>query len=228
MEEGAKRRLVGAAVMVLLLVVFVPMLLEDDAQGPVPEGKLSIPERPGFDQGYDATLADGPGNDLPLGSDAQESQPLPQELPPPVLFDAPASAPPEAESEPAYEQRYELEPSRAEEPPPESEPPIVRQPAPASKPPPATKPVPEPAPIPPGVSAWVIQVASVQDPKRAKSLQGDLQEKGFPAFIEQAEVKQKLWHRIRVGPEADRKRAESIAASIKAQTGLNVQIQRYP
>ena len=228
MEEGAKRRLVGAAVMVLLLVVFVPMFLEEDTQGPVPEGELSIPARPGFDQGYDATVADGPREDVPLDADALESQPLPRELPPPVLFEAPASAQSEAESEPAYEQVFELEPSPAAESPPASEPPVARQPVPASKPSPAAKSAPGPAPIPPGVAAWVIQVASLQDPKRAKSLEGDLRAKGFPAFIEQAQVKQKLWHRIRVGPEADRKRAESIAASIKAQTGLSVQIQSYP
>lgn len=229
MEEGAKRRLVGAAVIVLLLVVFVPMLLEEDTRGPVPQGELSIPERPEFDRGYDASVADDPGKDVPSGSDSRESQPLPRELPPPVLFDAPASAPSEMESEPAYEQLFELEePSSADEPPPAAEAPIVRQPAPVPKPPPAAKPVPKPAPIPPGVSAWVIQVASLQDQTRAKALEGDLRDKGFPAFIEQAEVKQKLWHRIRVGPEADRKRAESIAASIKAQTGLSVQIQRYP
>lgn len=224
MEEGAKRRLVGAAVMVLLVVVFVPMLLEEDAQGPVPEGELSIPERPDFDQGYDTTVADGPDTDetdlsKPVTPDRQ---PLPQELPPPVFFDAPAAVPSEEESEQAYEPVYELEPPPSEAPSPPPEP----QPAPAVKsPPPAAS---GPLPIAPGVSAWVIQVASLQDVRRAKSLERDLREKGFPAFIERAEVKQKLWHRIRVGPEADRKRAESIAASIKAQMGLTAQIHRYP
>lgn len=225
MEEGAKKRLVGAAVIVLLLVVFVPMLLEEDTQGPAPESELAVPERPGFDQGYDATVTDGPhqaDSSAPAEAVVPESPALPQELPPPVLFDAPAVAP----SEPAYEPAEEPVPILVEEAPSASAPEPVPASAPASKPPPATKPA--PAPIPAGVSSWVIQVASVQDQKRAKSLESDLREKGFPAFIQQAEVKQKLWHRIRVGPEADRKRAESIAASIKAQTGLNVQIQRYP
>jgi cell division septation protein DedD len=41
-------------------------------------------------------------------------------------------------------------------------------------------------------------------------------------------VRGKLWYRVRVGPEIDRKRIESMAASLVAQTGLKVQIQRYP
>lgn len=71
-------------------------------------------------------------------------------------------------------------------------------------------------------------MASLQQHERAYSLVQDLRAKGFPAYIEEAEVRQKLWHRVRVGPEVGRKRIESMAASLEKKTGLKVQIQRYP
>ena len=223
MEEGAKRRLVGAAVMVLLLVIFLPMFLEEETDSPVTERDLSVPPRPIFDQGYEASVADGAeepaisGVPEHLDSDPRDTGTGPRELTPPPIFEAPAAV--ETETEPA------------------SEPPVfVREEPPVAEPTVAPKPPPEPkaasvqrAPaVPAGLSTWVIQVASVRDQTRAQALQRELRGKGFPAFIEQADVKQNLWHRIRVGPEADRRRIESMAASIKAQTGLSVQIQRYP
>jgi len=223
MEEGAKRRLVGAAVMVLLLVIFLPMLLEEETQSPVPERDLSVPPRPKFDQGYEASIADGTeepvASEIPEYSDTDSRDPaaLPQELAPPPIFDAPAAV--ESEVEPASESPDSI---REEPPAPEH----ARAPKPSR--------APEAAPVPrvpagsEGLSTWIIQVASVRDQTRAQALQRELRDKGFPAFIEQADVKQSLWHRIRVGPEADRRRIESMAASIKAQTGLKVQIQRYP
>jgi DedD protein len=229
MEEGAKRRLVGAAVMVLLLVIFLPMLLEEETQGPVPEGDLSIPPPPKFDRGYEASVSDGPDESVVSGeserpdSDRRDSGPLPQELAAPPIFEAPSAV--DGELEPELEpQVFVREDPPAPEPKPAAKQPVAREPQPAPKAPPAQR---TPA-VSSSLATWVIQVASVRDQSRARALQQDLRGKGFPAFIEQADVKQKLWHRIRVGPEADRQRIESMAASIKAQTGLKVQIQRYP
>lgn len=228
MEEGAKRRLVGAAVMVLLLVIFLPMFLEEEAESPVPDRDMSIPTRPKFDQGYEASVTDGP--DEPATSRVSEPQgsdpgTLPQELAPPPIFEAPAAVETESEAAPEPEPPVLV---REKPPAPESkaapERPVAPKQPPAPKPPPAQR---DPA-VASTLSTWVIQVASVRDPSRAQALQQELRGKGFPAFIEQADVKQNLWHRIRVGPEADRRRIESMAASIKAQTGLEVQIQRYP
>jgi DedD protein len=229
MEEGAKRRLVGAAVMVLLLVIFLPMLLEEEDPSPVTERDLSIPPRPDFDQGFDASVADGPDDpdvsEKPerSDSDSRDSRPLPQELPAPALFDAPATA------EPAFEPASESPPilvgkerPAREQTEPSSKPEVVSAPEPTQKADSAS----EQASA--SLSSWVVQVASVKDLKRAKSLEQELRGKGFPAFIEQAEVKQALWHRIRVGPEASRQRIESMAASIKEKTGLQGQVQRYP
>ncbi len=231
MEEGAKRRLVGAAVMVLLLVIFLPMLLEEEAISPIADRDLSIPPRPEFDQGYEASVSDGPEESvvsaLPEQPVSESGDTRPQELAAPPIFEAPAlgeSTPPSAREPPPVLVREEppapeLQP--APEPAPVPEPPS----APIQKPQKATQKAPAAVA---GISSWIVQVASVRDLNSAMRLQQDLRKKGFPAFVEQADVKQQVWHRIRVGPEADRHRIESMAASITAQTGLKVQIQRYP
>jgi len=224
MQEGAKRRLIGAAVVVVLLVIFLPMLLEEEETlHPVSEREMAIPPPPDFDQGYDASVLNPPVepsvSTFPEYEDSmQEGSPSPQELPPPEFFETPAATRPELI--------------------PESDLAPVEETPPATKPKPAPKAasVPKPAPTQPsapaqsssGPSSWVIQVASLREHARAYKLVQDLRVKGFPAYIQEARVNQKLWYRIRIGPEATRERIESMAASLRTKTGLRGQIQRYP
>lgn len=205
MQEGAKRRLVGAAVIVLLLVVFLPMLLEEDAQDPVPKSELAAPARPALEHGQPRTVP------------APEVARLPEELSPPALYGGQE----QADEEPAGPEVAEPKPEKAA--------PVVSKPAPA---PAAEKKEParpaSPPATPENLSSWVIQVASVTDQPSAQALAEELRGKGFPAFVEQAQVKGKTYHRVRVGPEVDRKRVEAMAASIAQKTGHKGQVQRYP
>jgi len=224
MEEGTKRRLIGAAVIVALLVIFLPMLVEEEPPPSVSEREISIPQQPDFDQGYDVSVLENPvepsvSTFVEYEEPTQEDLPLPQELPPPALFEAPATTEPRATPEP---------------------PPVLLE----EKKPPAAKPKPEPKatstsepePVPPSAlarphaspSAWVIQVASLRERDRAYEIVQKLRAKGFPAYLEEAYVKQELWHRVRIGPELERKRVESTAASLQRKTGRKGQIQRYP
>ena len=160
MEEGAKRRLAGATVLVVLLVIFLPMLLEEEAPSTVSEREMSIPPQPDFDRGYDASVADEPVNPPPSAfAGGQEGNlqgsPTPQELAPATLFDAPAAAEPELPPE------YEIVPEP--EPEPESAPALVEKhleekktaskPAPKSKPAPAPKAGTSRSPVPAQASA---------------------------------------------------------------------------
>ncbi|MGA7981994.1 MAG: SPOR domain-containing protein [Chromatiaceae bacterium] len=212
MEEGAKRRLVGTAVVVLLLVIFVPMLLDEKPPESLPDEDMMLPERPKAEPG-----GGGPPAMMPA-QEAPNVAPAPQELPVPPLAEPPESestAPPsEPKAVPAAPYQPER-PSVAEK----------RTPAPAVV---KKEEGGSAAPRAGGVSSWVIQVASLSEPQRAKTLERDLRGKGFPAFIEEARVDRKTFHRVRVGPEADRKRIEAMAAAIEAKTGLSVQIQHYP
>lgn len=240
MEEGAKRRLVGAAVIVVLLVIFVPMFLEEgEIVRPVSEREMSIPPRPDFEQGYDTSVWEEPVD--PPGSrfreyeePTREDLPLPQEIPPPALIDAPATTEPEfipksvpvpPAAEPPPAPRKETPPASKPTPSPKKE---TRPSKATTKPKPASAQPPAPPPASAIPASWVIQVTSLQERERAYAIVQDLRAKGFPAYLQEARVDRRLWHRVRVGPELGRERIKSMAASLRAKTGLKGQIQRYP
>ncbi len=87
----------------------------------------------------------------------------------------------------------------------------------------------EPTPEPRvGLSAWVVQVASLSSRENAKRLVENLKKRGHAAFLEQVYVRGRDLFRIRVGPEIDRKRAERVAQEIHKQLNLKGQVIRYP
>jgi len=221
MQEGAKRRLIGAAVVVVLLVIFLPMLLveeetlqvEEETLQSVSEREIAIPPPLHLDQGYDAPVTNPPVEPFvptfpEYGDPIPEYPSSPQELPPPEFFETPTTKGLETIPKPS------LAP--------------VEEALPAAKPKLAPAKPSAPARSSPGPSSWIIQVASLQEHARADKLAQDLRVKGFPAYIQETRVKQKLWYRIRIGPELTRKRIESMAASLLTKTGLKGQIQRYP
>jgi len=225
MEEGAKRRLIGAVVIVVLLVIFLPMFLgEEETVDTVSEQEMAIPPPPDFDQSGDTAVL-GPSvepsvSTFPEYEDPRgEDSPLSQELPPSEFFEKPATTSPGLVSEPDF--------APSEEGPPRTKPKPAHKAASAPK-----KLVPAqpsaPARASAGPSSWVIQVVSLREYARANALVQDLRVKGFPAYIQEARVKQKLWYRIRIGPELTRERIKSMAASLRKKTGLKGQIQRYP
>lgn len=186
MDEGLKRRLIGATVLVSLAVIFVPMLLEHD-----PEQQQGI---------TDSTVPPRPPQDF-------SSRILPLEAPRPS---APSQVRPDpvSRSQPV-EEAAPVAPAEPVQPPPEVEPEEARV----------------------GLSAWVIQVGSFSNRENADSLISELREKGFPAFIEQAEVSGKQLFRVRVGPEVDKVRAEALLADLDRaleSKKLKGSLKRYP
>ncbi|NBC13471.1 MAG: hypothetical protein GVY09_09030 [Gammaproteobacteria bacterium] len=206
MDEGAKRRLVGAAVVVALMVIFVPMLLEQ----PDPDGlgePIVIPDEP---EVPDAGPAPGETQSSEsLTAEQDFTPPLPVPEPPPGA----AVEPPATEAEPASAQPAVTaqEPASA----------VEQAPAPEQAPA-------GPKPVPAGTSSWVVQVASLASADAAKGLQDELRAKGYTAFVEQATVNGKRYYRVRVGPEVERARANSLAAELQSETGSKPLVQRYP
>lgn len=214
MREGAKQRLIGATVIVALAVIFVPMLFESRTlDAPSPEQE-AIPEAPPFKPDLKSEVFLGP-EDSGIGGfepgRATESRPL--ALPSPADLD-PASVVGIGD-ESVDEAEWESAP----------------EPDPVSVSPPPSPPIPEPVPprgAPDGMSSWVVQVASLGTPEAAGALEAKLRTAGFSAFVEQAEVRGKLYYRVRVGPELDRKKAERTAARLREQQKVETLIQSYP
>lgn len=230
MDDAAKRRLVGAAVLVALAVIFVPMLVDDTEDDGLGE-PIVIPEDPDFDAGYDASS-------LPPEDSLNGALPTPE---PPFggaqtgeeFADAPgpepAAEPPAADAAGAGRGRpADAGAQSAAEAAPE---PAQSTSAPARQPQTELQTAGSaagPKPVPDGVRAWVVQVASLGSPEAATSLQDELRGNGYPAFVEQATVRGKRYYRVRVGPEVERGRADALAERIATETGADPLVQRYP
>ena len=62
MERRLKERLIGAAVLAMLAVIFIPMILDDSAQTNAPITKTNIPPPP--KAGFKSRIVPLPGNDF--------------------------------------------------------------------------------------------------------------------------------------------------------------------
>jgi DedD protein len=81
------------------------------------------------------------------------------------------------------------------------------------------------------LKAWVVQVASFSNPKFAESLVADLREKGFAAFMEGVQSNGRTWYRVVVGPEVDKQRTKDLQNAIVKATKderLRGAIKSYP
>ncbi len=202
MNRGAQRRLAGATVIVLLVVIFLPMLVEEPAKPPKQE-----PARPAqFDDAFQRPAV-------------ETQRPERTETPVPALLEPEV---PELEPEVPEATSEVMEP-----PAPESQP--TEQVPETSDWVPPDPPIPEPEPVQtawqgPG---WVLQVASLREKSRALALQQRLQAAGFPVFLEEAEVRGQHYHRVRIGPRQTKAQIQSLAAAVQARTGYEGQILRY-
>ena len=198
MNRGAQRRLAGTTVIVLLVVIFLPMLVEE----PVEPSKQEAPS-PQFDESFQ-----------PPPSEPVETISTVPELPEPEDYEAMPKA-----AEPSSAQP-ESQPTEPE--------PATPDPAPVTPDPmPAASPAPAPAQTAWQGPGWVLQVSSLREKARATSLQQRLQEAGFPVFLEEAEVRGQRYHRVRIGPRSTKAQIKSLAAEVQARTGYEGQILRY-
>jgi DedD protein len=243
LDVGAKRRLTGAVVLVVLAVVFLPMLLEEDAlQDPVPEEELRIPEPPPVERGRQAEIFSGiedagsrpksrPGATPPEPVAEPEPGPEPGGVPTPSQARAepgdpkeaaggkPGAAPGAPSIPPILGGKPALAPS------PEAEP-AKPKPSAGDVAPEKSKPG-VPKPVPKGLTSWVVQVAALSTPDAAQKLERELRSSGFHAFVEKIEGPNRTLWRVRVGPEVERTRADALATDVKKRTGLNVYVQKY-
>lgn len=91
-----------------------------------------------------------------------------------------------------------------------------------SKEPPRVTPVTNPAREPSRRGPlWTVQVASLNQTQDAEGIAGKLKGKGYDAYVVAAEVKSKLWHRVRVGQGVDLSEAFELRARLKAKENFD-------
>jgi DedD protein len=198
MERALKERIIGAAVLVLVVVLVVPVFLD----GPPGEGEI-VSERvplPGqSDQENKTVVLDRDRTEPVPASQLAESTAKPQ----PIVTQPeakPAEATP-AEATPAPEPVAEEPPADEEE---------QGEPAATSS-----------------TGMWAVQLGSFANQENAEALAAKLRTQGHAAFLSQVMTSDGQRHRVRIGPQKDRASAEAVAASLK-KAGHNGRVLPHP
>jgi DedD protein len=204
MDDALRQRLIGAAVIILLAVIFVPMLLDapEQAQPTREQVDLTIPPR------TDPTLET---RRLPLDPSMTAPAPIAREDEPDTSATDVAEPTPEPAPAPTPA------PVRQPEPPA-----VAATPAPDTKPPQPAPPAPSAAaaraPSPVGGGRFVAQFGSYADKRNADTLVADLGKAGVPANIEElASGAGRKLYRVRSRGYATRTEADAARLSAQRQ-----------
>jgi cell division protein FtsN len=64
---------------------------------------------------------------------------------------------------------------------------------------------------------WTVQVASFHQSRDAEGVAGQLKGRGYDAYVIAAEVKSKIWHRVRVGQGIHHRQALELRNALMAR-----------
>jgi len=184
LDPRLKQRLVGAAVLLALAVIFLPMLLDGTGQQSGLSLRDGIPAEPEFSR---------PETPAPLEPDASASTPQ-------------LTRPPQrSEVRPVPEPVPEPPASAATSPVPAPSAPAAPSPAPVPQAPPVAS-----SPAGPGPGSWVVQVGSFSEQANAESERDRLRAAGFEVFVEPARAGDRRIFRVKIGPVSSRDAAEGL------------------
>jgi DedD protein len=188
MDSRLKERLIGAAVLVAVAVWVIPWILDGPPETPDADGvALQLP---------------APQEKAPMRSQTLRLNPDAEPAAEPAVRSAESAAattPPPA-VEPARVAAVPAESARTAEPP-----------APAPAPAPAVS-----RPVPAAAGDWVVQLGSFGDKANAERLASRVGTYGYDAHVSDYRAGGRTMHRVRVGPQATRDQAESVASSLSA------------
>jgi len=200
MDRALKERIIGAAVLVVFVVLVVPVFLDGPPQsGEIVSERVPLPGQ----------AADGETRTVVLERDRDEPVPVPAPVSEPQAASQQKAEPetkPEPESRPAAAARTEPEPEPA------AAKPAAQQPAAADA---------------SSTGMWAVQLGSFGNQQNAERLAADLRKQGFAAFLSQLSTDSGQLHRVRIGPQKDRESAEAMAARL-AKAGHKGQVVPHP
>jgi len=204
METTLKQRLIGAAVIIALAVIFVPMILDGSGRQESVAINMEVPPEPTFT--FDSELPDPKQLD---------------ELPPienPNENNSNESNSVETEPVESTEQNVEIAKVEAE--------PIKESKSPKTQTETQTT---QSSVVDatenhiktnPALSAWAVQVAAFGEKGKALALQEKLIASNISAFTEQSGKGSKVIYRVKVGPELKRENADKLRDKIVKEHGL--------
>ena len=80
----------------------------------------------------------------------------------------------------------------------------------------------------PKVGAWIVQVGSFSNKSNATRLVKKLKKNNLEAFLERTNFNNRLLYRVRVGPEISKKLAQKVQAKVVKAVNLKGKVVRYP
>lgn len=206
----ARRRLVGAGVLLTLGVLGFPLLFETQPR-PLPvDTPILVPAGPAFGSPGRVAMTP-PARPLPVlppdaGNESVAAS-IAASAPPPLHEAAPAPAKPAAKSEPSAK----------------SEPAPKPEPKPAAKPAPAPRTAEATPAKPAAAGRFVVQVGAYNDLERMLAARQKLEKMGYKTYIQDVDTPSGKRTRVRVGPFGSRPEAEAVAAKVKA-SGMQANI----
>lgn len=208
LKKRARRRLVGAIVLVTAVAVVLPMILDSEPKPATQSINIQIPSPEA------GVLSAKPAPLKPAEKPVVAAEPAAAEpVPPPK---AETKAEPKAESKPEPTVATKPEAAVVAKAEPKVEPKAV--PKPQSAPSPAKPAAKTEAPAKtkaPATGAFVIQVAALSDAAKAKELQAKISGGGLKAYTEIVQTSKGPVTRVRVGPYASREAAEKARTSLQ-------------
>lgn len=213
MDPQLKERLVGAAVLVVAGILFIPQLLDGPDERPAVTVGLELPAPDDDGRRTHTIRLDVPAERPATKSTGSIIRPTPDEDAPPSPAPEPGPPPPSA----AAARPKADTAARPEATTPTPAPETVKKAEPPSEPPasPSESKAPTPAsPTAPAAGDWAVQVGSFSSEENAKRLQSRLKSAGFKNFQVRLVTDSGTMHRVRVGPVDDRPAAESLAARL--------------
>jgi DedD protein len=229
LKKRARRRLIGAIVLVTIVVVLLPMFLDSEPRPLNQEISIQIPAQSTEFSSRVAALPQSAAVDVePARSDSKELE-APKSDPSEAgqrIPDSERTAP--AEDKPGSEPERQvetLEPrdagtDAATKPTPKTETKPSRKsetkPTAKSETKPASKPIGDaPREKESGREGYVVQVAALTDAEKAKRLKGRISESGLRAYTEVIKTARGEVTRVRVGPYASKEAAQKAADELK-------------
>lgn len=199
MQQRLKERLVGAAILVVIAVIFIPMILT----GPIDSDsitKTNIPERP--TEKFNSKLVPLTDTLKPVVTNEVENTDVEKTM----------------QSEAGTELQKDAISAKAISEPIKNK--TTKETKATQEKVSGNKQV--------GLSAWVVQLGSFSSKVNADKLNLQLRKAGFPAFVEPITKNNETAYRVRVGPELLRSDAEALLKKIKSKMNLNGIVLSYP
>jgi DedD protein len=228
LRKRARRRLVGAIALVTIIAVFLPMVLDHEPKPVSQDVSIKIPSP---DAGVFTSKIvpvapaqkPAPASKPEAAAPAESTSVAPAKAEPPkVVAAAPAAKsataaanPPAYDTEAAPPKKAAAEKAAAAVKP--AEKPVVAEPAKAVE---TAKPAEKTKPPAKGAAGYVVQVAALNDPDKARQMRDQISATGVKAYTEVVPTAKGNVTRVRAGPFASRPDADKARDKLKA-IGLN-------